>query len=121
MTRDFDLIRTILSEVQAAPPLSVLMHIEAGGADRATVIEHLELLIEAGLIEGRVRRVAMNDAVYTVTRLKWEGQDFLDAAKDDNIWHQAKTTIIESSKSFTFEMLKSWLRWKASQVLGLPT
>lgn len=119
MKRDLDLVRTMLNHVKDTPPLKPFTRIEVEGYDQPTIIEHLELLIEANLIKGQVRRHS-GGAAYTISRLTWDGQDFLDAAKNDSVWNRAKKAVIESSKSFTFGLLRRWLEYQAGQALGMP-
>jgi hypothetical protein len=47
---------------------------------------HLILLIEAGLIDGQPGSHGMP----TVSRLTWEGHEFLDAVRDESVWKKTK-------------------------------
>ncbi len=47
------------------------------------------------------------------------GCDFLDAARSDTLWAKAKTSVIKPSASWTFDLLKEWLKAEISS--GLPT
>jgi hypothetical protein len=54
-----------------------------------------------------------------VFRLTWDGADFLDAARSDTLWHRALAEVIAQGKSFTFDLLKAWLRHQIATGCGL--
>lgn len=121
MKRDLDLIRRILSEVESMPAGQSRDDIKVPGEyDEATVYEHVKLLIEAGLLRGKVVNVeSMIVAVY-IEGLTWEGHDFIDVAKDESLWTKAKESVLKPTVSFTFDLLVEWLKVQAKQTLGLP-
>jgi hypothetical protein len=102
MKRDMDLIRQIL------------LRVEEGERTVATedytedqILYHCELAIEAGLLEGRVIRGAQGGvAAARIRKLTWAGHEFLDAARDQKIWNQAKRKVVEAGGSWTMEGLK---------------
>lgn len=109
MQRDFELIRIIMRTIAADAP--------AGGAyfnftlpgeyDDRVVWAHIELLIEAGLIEGKVSRSMSGISGVRLQGLTWAGYEFMAAAKEDGLWQKA-TAIIKSQGSamtFTVELL----------------
>ena len=82
---------------------------------------HVALMKDAGLIEGIVNSDADGNPVgYFVSRMTWAGHDFLDAARDDNLWKKAKEFVLKPGVSWSFELLKEWLKHEARQRLGLP-
>jgi hypothetical protein len=120
MERDFDLIRDILQEVQAAPAMTPLTKFHVDGYEDNVVNEHIELLIEAGFLEGKIYKFAGGGSEAIVNRLTWTGHDFLDAMKDDSIWIKAKETILKPVGGIAFEVLLEWLKWQMREKLGLP-
>lgn len=121
MVRDFELVRRILLEIQALPADSIPDGIRFDGeySDRV-VDEHVALLIDAGLLEGVVSRNMDGSVSVFVFRLTWEGHDFLDAAANDTIWKKARDVVLKPSVSFSFDLLKEWLKMEAKARLGLP-
>lgn len=111
MVRDFDLIRRIMLDIQALPANSPATPISYPDEyDQAVVNEHMSLLIEAGLIHGKVLRT-MSGIAQVVTRgLTWAGQDFVDAAKEESIWQKAKTFIKDKGGALTLEVLMEVLK-----------
>lgn len=121
MKRDFDLIRQILREVESSPartPLAGRPNYE--GFDEATAVEHIDLLLEAGLLQGKITPFLDGGVHVNIQRLTWKGHDFLDAMKDDSIWEQAKESILKPVGGVAFDVLLQWLKWKMSEKLGLP-
>ena len=68
-------------------------------------------MVDAGLVEGDVARGGQGDALGVVTtQMTWSGHDFLDAARDETLWKKAKHTVMKPAASFTFEIVKEWLK-----------
>lgn len=109
MKRDMDLIRQILMDVQEIPAGEYANGFKYDGVDQATILAHLELLIEAGLVRGRVTRTQEGFGPCAISDLTWEGHDFLSAARNNELWEKAKKAMIDGTVSFTFSMLKKWL------------
>jgi hypothetical protein len=110
MKRDMDLIREILIAVESRTPEDeeragwFTLH----GHDAAIVARHAELLHEAGLIDGRVMRSANAGLVgVQLTRLTWEGHDWLAAVRDDTVWSNTKDRITKEGVGWTFELVKA--------------
>ena len=105
MKRDMDLCRQILLEIEAQEPGEsiAVLQVDASGNK---VIEHLQLLQDAGLIEARID-ARFGD--YSIRRLTWEGHEFLQAARDDTVWNKAKERVGSAWQSLTFPLLKEVL------------
>jgi hypothetical protein len=116
MRRDFELVRKLLIAISINPRDVKCPE----GYDEQLVKEHIDLLIKAGFIEGEVSRSKQGIEQVFIENLTWNGQDFLDAMLDDNIWQKAKTNVINSTASFTFGILFEWLKNEAKIKLGLP-
>jgi hypothetical protein len=86
MKRDFELIRTILREVEDVPGLVALTGFTYPRYDENIVTEHMEILIEAGLLRGKVSRYLNSGGHTHVSGLMWAGHDFLESMKDEGIW-----------------------------------
>jgi hypothetical protein len=121
MERNFDLIRRILRDVEKMPPGGAVEDSTYHGEyDRATVCEHMRLLIEEDFIEGNVQSDRGRVTAVIIFRLLWKGHDFIKAAQDDSLWNKAKTTILKPTTSFTFDLLLEWLKAEAKSKFGLP-
>jgi uncharacterized protein DUF2513 len=108
MIRDMDLVREILLrvEIQQDPSSDDLLKQRVNDADRATVSEHLRLLIdEAKLITGMAVSDMDGEEAWIDLKLTWAGHDFLDAVRDPKVWARTKRGA-EHVKGFTFDLLK---------------
>lgn len=111
MKRDMDLVRKILQGVESAEDAVHLDDLEKmNGISNYTDREvwyHVQLLDYAGYLDclmtqsddSRLRR----GIVYGLT---WDGQDFLDALRDDSVWEKTKRAVRESVGSTTFDVVK---------------
>lgn len=117
--RDPDLIRLIALKTEALKPGIRLQAIP--GVDPHEFAHNVQLMIDAGLVEAVVRVSAGWFAPPSafVSRLTWDGCDFLDAARSESLWNKAKQSVIAPTASWTFDILKDWLKTEIRS--GLPT
>ena len=120
MKRDFDLIRSILRDVEEIAPNDYLNGFTFDGADQLVIEAHVALLLEAGFLDGKSLPVSSGRVPYRVTGLTWEGHDFLDSMKDQSIWDKAKKNVLAPAGGVAFSVLKEWLLAEAKRRLGLP-
>ena len=117
MKRNADLIRSIALATEALESGKYLT--ELPGTPMVLFAEHVRLMIAAGLVEGRVLDTIGADAeAAVVMRLTWDGHDFLDAARSDTLWKKAKESVIAPTMSWTFDILKEWLKTEIAN--GFP-
>ena len=106
MQRDLDLVRRIL------------LHLEAAGTEgrswsgfsreddeTASVHYHVELMNDAGLI----RADELVPGQWWPERMTWAGHEFLDAARNDAIWSEAKRRVERQLGSASFEVMRELL------------
>lgn len=107
MRRDMDLVRSILIRTEAADaPLGIDAFYEDCRPPAETVY-HLMLLEAHGLIDADFSR-DMNGTVYggCVNALTWDGQDYLDAMRDERVWAKAKRAMASSVGQTTLDVIK---------------
>lgn len=117
MKRDPDIIRTIALAVEELPPGGNLQALE--GIEPDAFAAHTQWMSDAGLIEANIMPIFGGQTIAMINRLTWDGCDFLDAARSDTLWKKAKTSIIAPTASWTFDILKEWLKSEIRN--GLPT
>lgn len=118
MKRDMDLVRRIVLATEAQPYGKPLRRLE--GVPQEEFIANVAWLIEAGLVEGQALAGTGSFAKLAfVSRLTWAGCEFADGLRDDTIWAKAKTSVLKPGASFTFDILKDWLKTELAH--GLPT
>jgi hypothetical protein len=107
--RDMDLIRKILLALRDSA--GVLNKLE--GVDELAYRYHANLLLEAGLAVGTASKEVVGTGApghVMLFRLTWAGHDFADSVASDTIWKKAKDTVLKPSASWTFEILKEYLK-----------
>jgi hypothetical protein len=117
MKRDPDLVRQICFAVEDLEPGQYLQEVD--GVDESAFAHHVALMIDAGLVSGDVVQMLGSTAHAHVERLTWTGHDFADAARSDTLWKKAKDNVIKPGASWSFDLLKEWL--KAEVKNGFPT
>jgi hypothetical protein len=125
MKRDPDLVRNILLALEnkaSSNDAVTAKKMMLDGWSEEEINYHLLLLIEAGYIKGKDSS-SDNRTIVFVTRLTWEGHEFLDAARDDRRWEKAKSAISKVG-GWSFEVIKPILVELAKDAikasLGLP-
>ena len=120
MKRDMDLVRSILLKIEASED-DPRVGIRLGSFEGHSAIEvsyHVKLLTQAGLIEARDRST-FGGFSWVPQQLTWDGHEFLDAARSDNLWKQAKSIVLKQTGGLSLEVLKSVLINHAKQMVEL--
>lgn len=88
--RDMELIRKVLFAIEAKSDLHY-SEINIPGEDDLKVARHLELLFDAGMIDGDKDQLLGTpyDAIL-VRDLTWEGHDLAAALRNETVWQQIK-------------------------------
>lgn len=120
MKRDFELVRKIVSAIADTPAGSPYFTLTFPGEyDDSVVFEHIELLIDGGLVEGEVQRVMSGIHAVTIRGLTWAGQDFYEAAATDTLWKKAFSVVKERGGTMTFDVLKELLKRLSLSAAGI--
>ena len=119
MRRDMDVVRQLLLQLEEERA-----SLEVEGCSDQTVLNHLDLMEEGGLIKANVIRTDQNSVTNVlVERITWQGHDFLDAARSEEIWNHTKKIVSQKTGTISFELLKLALVETAKVALrqaGLP-
>ena len=119
MKRDMELVREILLAVQARTDLK-LQRLTLEGRDDLIVERHIEMLYEAGLLEGLSRKNmqrATASADIIIKDMSWDGHDFLAALDNEDVWSKMRSTFSTADlaslplsvlKDFGVGLLKEW-------------
>lgn len=107
MTRDMELVRKLLLNVEAGKARAAVE-----GYTDDVINYHKALLIERGLVEGSpLYTSGLNSSpdiprdVY-IKKLTWEGHDFIDGVRVDTKWNKVKTFLTDAGKDITIETTK---------------
>ena len=101
MKRDMDLVRKFLIVVEdAKEPLRFGDFRDSPGAkgfSEDEILYHLRLMQAHALIDAVIEESDDGACVAClVYGLTWDGQDFLDALRDDSVWEKTKRAVRES-------------------------
>lgn len=122
MNRDMDLVRTILLVVaQEDGGGTEWVNLGIADIENNTLVEHLFLMEEAGLIEGEDVTTQQGRG-FKVRRLTWRGHDFLDAVRDDSIWEKTKAGANKAGTAgieFMWEIAKAYGKEAVKEKLGI--
>jgi len=116
MKRDMDLIRQIMKAIEELPAEGPFtsFQLQDCGKDSREIMEHVALLVRSGYLEA-ICEPEYNRMI--IQRITWVGHDFLDAARDDEVWQEAKTRL-KKIGSFTFAIVLEVLKDEAKKRLG---
>ncbi len=104
MKRDFELIKKILIEIESFKDTQ-WQRIKFDDYKQNEVDYQVMLLQEQDLIVAKDLRDSTGDD-WRVSRLTSEGHDFLDAAKNDTVWKNAKQIIAKKVKKLVSKLSK---------------
>lgn len=107
MKRNMELVRELLLRVEADEDFSAL----ASKYSQEEIVEHVEILLDAKLLEGKVYHDLSGDpgSAY-IQRLTWAGHEFLDNARNDTVWNKVTATIKNAATTASFEVLVEMLK-----------
>ena len=94
MQRNMDLVRTILMRIEESPSGWAEHPFGIAGFTPEQVGYHAHIMMEDGLIEGvDITRMGGKGPEAMPQALTWKGHEFLDLARDQKRWNQAKAQI----------------------------
>ena len=107
MKRDWDLIRKILLKLEEkADNTSFLENDVFDGVSPIIVNYHYKLLEQAGLIT--LEDLSDLDGEnYVALSLTWQGHEFFDKIRSDNVWNKINNAAKAKSLDLSFDVIKS--------------
>ena len=108
MKRDMHLIRKILFHLESREEHEAVLELPIDGYDRITVMYHLLLLAQAGLVDFEPE-VTKNGRIIRahVLGLNWAGHEFLDSVRSETVWRKLLVYTKEKGGALPFELLKT--------------
>jgi hypothetical protein len=119
MERNFNLVRQILLQVEATKPGTTIQKLTCEGFDKATIIEHVDIMIEADLLDGIISKTMAGSSGFLVRKITWKGHDFIANAKNDTVWKKVMTEAKEKGSSVSLVVLNGLLTKAAQKYAGL--
>ena len=120
MKRDMDLVRQIMLRIEALPP-GQPMQFRMGEVEDPVLIAHLEMMIGAGLVNGKITQPhGTRGAVIIISDLTWAGHEWLETVRSDDVWRQTTATVQERGGALSFELAKAVATNILRIRMGLP-
>lgn len=91
MKRDMELIRKLLLLIESNEDDNKELKIP-NSWDRREVAYHLKVLDDAGFVTNNTKW-ADDEPMWLYASLTWDGHEFLDSIRNDNIWNKTKEGI----------------------------
>lgn len=109
MKRDWDTIREILTRLEDLPDTDSTLRLSDFSPDQAfNYSYHMELLLEARLVEGQMSKTLGPGASdFFAQRLTWSGHEFFDSIRSDTVWAKTKSIFASKGIDMTFDLVKS--------------
>lgn len=119
MRRDLDLVRRILLDLERRgdhpEASSGWSNLVEDGFEIDSIQFHVQLMNDAGLIQAD----EIVPGQWWPERITWAGYEFLDAARNDALWRQAKRRVERSVGSAPFEIVRELLESMAKEGVSL--
>jgi Hypothetical protein (DUF2513) len=119
MKRDLELIRQLMLAIELKDTRFGAESIEIDGYDSSQINYHLELMIEAKLVDGIVISQTFNRFAIIIEKLSWEGCNFLDDARNESVWQKTMEIVKDKGGSVSVGVLIQLLASVAKQLVGL--
>ena len=108
MKRDMELVRIILLAIADSNEPIEASRIANEKYSANLVGYHFQILNEAGLIVASVSAAGNNPYYFaSASRLTWEGNDYLDAIRDESIWRRIKSAVAKATGTTTLDVVKT--------------
>ncbi|GIN71146.1 hypothetical protein J14TS2_16210 [Bacillus sp. J14TS2] len=89
--------------------------------DREFVAYHLKILDQAGFIKNNTKW-ADNKPMWMFASITWEGHEFLDSIRNDDVWSKTKAGIKQKGLEIgnvPIEVLKEYAKLQMKNLFGL--
>jgi len=119
MRRDMDLVRKILMAAEDSPSGYAPDPLKIEGYSKEEIQYHALIIIEAGLATGGETTPFNGPPAAIIHRLTWRGHEFLEAAREESRWKEAKRIIGEKAGSVSIQVWTAVLQQLTMKAVGL--
>ncbi len=115
MQRDLDLLRQLLLEIERRGATSSIdaLHADPRHEGDERVRYHLRLLTDGGFL----KEVGQTSGGAPCVRLTYEGHEFVELARSDVRWREAKSTLLASTGGVPLALIRALLmKWACRSV-----
>jgi hypothetical protein len=122
MKRDLDLYRSLLDHFESLKAGTATLQLNAAkfGCTPHELVEHLELMIEQGLLcgEAKTQFHIPDGGTFCIHRLTAAGHDFLCVSRNESVWSATKDRM-KKAGAWTFSVIVEILKEDAKHRFGL--
>lgn len=119
MKRNWDLIRTILLQVEKLEPNALLTLDNFSVDQHSEVSYHLEILEEAGLLQGKIHKTPGGSPhSFHLIRLTWHGHDFLESIRSNTVWQEIQDELNSKKVGINIETIMTMSHAITSKLLS---
>ena len=94
-------------KAEALPPGPPILY-RVGEVEDLVLLHHLELLIEAGLLLGKITRSqGSRGDVIGISGLTWEGHEWIEMVRSQSVWNETKSLLLGTGGALTYELTKA--------------
>jgi hypothetical protein len=120
MKRDLELIRKIVLTIEDSESARAPQPLIIKEYTPAQIGYHAWLLVDAGFAKGvDSTHIGSDGPEAIILSLTWAGHEFAEAARNENIWKTALTTVKEKTGTITVAVLTQLLSSLLRSALGL--
>ena len=117
MKRDMDLARAILLYVEEQDYKESGVEVNLENYPDKQIFYHVMLLTEAELLlSRRIAEMGSEEAWYPI-RLTWSGHEFIELARSETQFENAKRTVLQKTGGLAFSILQRVLSQLASEAI----
>ncbi|OJI31084.1 hypothetical protein VV99743_03016 [Vibrio vulnificus] len=123
MKRNMELIRDLMLTIEGHP--NHIENIKFPNYSQDEVYYHVALLIDARLLKGdymMIKNASMVPAKIYIEKLTWDGHEFLDDIRQENIWNVIKADFkndsIATIKTVAKDLALGFAKKKIKNILG---
>ena len=80
---------------------------DLSGIPQEVCVYHRALIIEAGFGTGMITESGGMPHAVVIHRLTWEGHEYLDAVRGEDIWEKTKSVFKKEGLSMTVDLVKT--------------
>lgn len=104
MKRDWDQVRRILLAVEESPGGQIRAS-DFMDDDEGEINYHMNLLIEAGIVDGMCVTTKSSVRSCRVNRMTWKGHELLDSIRKQSAWNGIKKMAIDKGVGLTIDTI----------------
>ncbi|MGD9826038.1 MAG: DUF2513 domain-containing protein [Desulfobacter sp.] len=118
MERNWDVIREILLKIEKQPMVKGSLTLsDFENKDPSIISYHVQIMLEAGLINGSMYGEMVDIDGFSIERMTWEGHEFLDTIRNDSVWSKVRKKFTETGISMTLDLVKTLAIKASSSIL----